>query len=179
VCKEKQELRNKSRLPLEIMRISDSNTTCNLLRPERSSLSVPQGGLAVCNTHRVTASFPSLKATLAVQEKGWKKVQKKCQGPVAQAAPPLAALSLPGVHAEGLTFLRLAGKEASPHRPDAEFSVGTDTGKKDFAEALMVGGLLQACPKYCIGTAQAKGIIYPHPHFPPCLINWGKHSLCL
>lgn len=92
---------------------------------------------------------------------------------------PLAALSLPGAHAEGLCFHRLVGKEASPHSLDAELSVGTHTGKKGFAEALVVGGLIQACPKYSRGTAQAKGNIYLHPHFPPHLVNWDKRRLCL
>lgn len=40
--KEKWELCNKSQLPLEIMRISDSNTMHNLLRPEWSCLSASQ-----------------------------------------------------------------------------------------------------------------------------------------
>lgn len=92
---------------------------------------------------------------------------------------PLAALSLPGAHAEGLSFHRLAGKEASPCSPDAELSAGAHTGEKDFAEALMVGGLIQACPKYSRDTAQAKGNIYPHPYFPLHLANWGKRRLCL
>lgn len=112
---------------------------------------------------------------LALQEKGAEEMLRAS----GTGSSLLAALSLPGAHAEGLYFHRQAGKEASPHSPAAEISVGTHTGEKDFAEALVVGDLIQACPKYSRGTAQAKGNIYPHPHFPPHLVNWGKHRLCL
>lgn len=68
----------------------------------------------VCNTHRVTASFLSLKTIMALQEKGWGKVQEKCQGPGAQAALHSLFCHCLGT-AEGLCFHRLAGEEASPH----------------------------------------------------------------
>lgn len=42
---------------------------------------------------------------------------------------PLAALSLPGVHKEGLCFRSLAGMETSPHRTDAELPVETHADK--------------------------------------------------
>lgn len=56
---------------------------------------------------------------------------------------PLAALWLPGAHTEGLYFHSLTGKEDGPQSPDAEFSDGIRAGE-DFAEALLVGGLVQA-----------------------------------
>lgn len=138
------------------------------------SLHSPERGLVVCNTHRVTASFPSLKATLALQEKRLEKGAEEMPRASGIGRSLLAALSLPGVHTE-----RLAGKEASPHSPGAELSVGTHGGKKDFAEALVVGGLIQACPEYSRGAAWARGNIYFHPHFPPHLVNQSKHRLCL
>lgn len=66
------------------------------------SLHSPERDLMVCNTHRVTASFLSLKTTMALQEKGWEKVQEQCQGPGAQAGLCSLFCRCPGAHAEGL-----------------------------------------------------------------------------
>lgn len=78
---------------------------------------------------------------------------------------------------EGLCFHSLTGKEDHPQSPNTELSVGIRAGEKDFAEALLVGGLVQACPKYSRGVKQAKANIYPHPYFPPHLASWDKHKI--
>lgn len=67
----------------------------------------------VCTTHRVTASFPSLKAIMALQEKGWEKLQEKCQGPAARAVLHSCFVTA-WARAEGLCSHRLAGEEAVP-----------------------------------------------------------------
>lgn len=153
-----REMRTEKRIRASIGDNENLRWWHNLLRPEQSCLCSPGQGLMVCSTHRVTASFPSLKAIMALQEKGWEKVQEKCQGPAAQAVLHSSFLSLPG-HVERDSFHRLPGKEASPYGMAAELSAEMQLGKKDLTGAPVVGSLIQSWPKYSRCTELAKGNI--------------------
>lgn len=130
----------------------------------------------LCNTRRVTTFFPFLKAALALQEGGCKKVQKKCHGPAAQAALHLLFCSCLGLTQRDSVFTAWQGRRTVPKAQILSFQLGF---------VLVRRTLLKHCwwevwDKPAPSTPeveQAKANIYPHPHFLPHLANWDKHKI--